>query len=335
MPLPALEAHLICVALVATDVWARALRLKRILRALSHEVPLARLSAITLSCDAACALTPYRAGGDAVRVASLARSGVSLRRAMLAIACEAVQVWPTVLLCGIGLAWFYGAEWWGTFATGLGGMTRARPWSLAAVALALPLTAWLGWCALRRVRRRGLVATPVAARERLPFSMELLRATLPLTFASVAARVLILPVLAATLADAPPFGQSAMGSFALLHSQLVLPLPAGAGAVDLGFLAGAQQGARVGVLLVSWRLYTSGLGLALGLAAIPITFRRRAPKGAPPAGPVKRRRVDRGREYGYEQRTRRPVASEMGVEANLALAADTRGARSPPPVARA
>jgi hypothetical protein len=59
-----------------------------------------------------------------------------------------------------------------------------------------------------------------------------------------------------------------LGSFALLYSQLVLPLPAGAGAVDLGFLGGVagNLGDGAGGLLLAWRFYTVGAGAMLGLA---------------------------------------------------------------------
>jgi uncharacterized membrane protein YbhN (UPF0104 family) len=63
----------------------------------------------------------------------------------------------------------------------------------------------------------------------------------------------------------------AFGSFVLLYSQLVLPTPAGAGAVDLGFLSGmaGDLGAGNAALLIAWRFYTVGAGtlLGLGLAA--------------------------------------------------------------------
>ena len=59
----------------------------------------------------------------------------------------------------------------------------------------------------------------------------------------------------------------ALGSFALLYSQLVLPTPSGAGAVELGFLGGAagDLGQNEGWLLLAWRFYTNGLGLFLGV----------------------------------------------------------------------
>jgi hypothetical protein len=58
-----------------------------------------------------------------------------------------------------------------------------------------------------------------------------------------------------------------LGSFALLYSQMILPTPSGAGAVELGFLGGAagNLGSRTGWLLLAWRFYTSGIGIILGI----------------------------------------------------------------------
>jgi uncharacterized membrane protein YbhN (UPF0104 family) len=59
-----------------------------------------------------------------------------------------------------------------------------------------------------------------------------------------------------------------LGSFALLYSQMVLPTPSGAGAVELGFLGGAagDLGTGTGWLLLAWRFYTNGIGVLLGIA---------------------------------------------------------------------
>ncbi|HXI21777.1 MAG TPA: hypothetical protein VNH46_11855, partial [Gemmatimonadales bacterium] len=85
---------------------------------------------------------------------------------------------------------------------------------------------------------------------------------------NILARTAVLPILAAALPDHPPIGVMLLGSFALLYSQLVLPTPAGAGAVDFGFLAGVagNLGSAGPALLLAWRFYTVGLGALLGVA---------------------------------------------------------------------
>jgi hypothetical protein len=87
-----------------------------------------------------------------------------------------------------------------------------------------------------------------------------------LTTLSMAARTAILPVLAAGLPGLDPRAVI-LGSFALLYGQLALPTPAGAGAVELGFVGGFAESMSpraLAALLLGWRLYTLILGAALG-----------------------------------------------------------------------
>jgi uncharacterized membrane protein YbhN (UPF0104 family) len=77
----------------------------------------------------------------------------------------------------------------------------------------------------------------------------------------------------ATASDPPSFGGTVAGSFLLLYGQLLLPFPSGIGAVDAGLLAGAQHSGGALSLLLLWRLYTSAVGLVLGLAALPLVLR--------------------------------------------------------------
>jgi uncharacterized membrane protein YbhN (UPF0104 family) len=94
-----------------------------------------------------------------------------------------------------------------------------------------------------------------------------LLASVPMSLVNLITRVAILPVLALTLPNPPALGPMIVGSFALLYSQLLLPTPSGAGAVELGFLGGAagDLGAEQGWLLLAWRFYTSGIGVVLGV----------------------------------------------------------------------
>jgi uncharacterized membrane protein YbhN (UPF0104 family) len=102
---------------------------------------------------------------------------------------------------------------------------------------------------------------------RMPWTTVLL--TTPFTMVNLASRVAILPLLAATLPQPPSLGLMLVGSFALLYTQLILPTPSGVGAIELGFLGGAagNLGAAEAGLLVLWRVYTTGIGVALGLAS--------------------------------------------------------------------
>jgi hypothetical protein len=264
--------HLVCAALAATDVVARALRLSALLRAFGHDLPVSRLVAITLTCDAACAVTPLRAGGEPARVTGMMRSGVPARHAVLAVASESILTWPVILGVGAALALAYGRSWWTGFARHLarlaGGVDRTV-W-LAALPVVL-LTAWLGLRLVRRLRRRGPARRAQGGPRSARPSWRMLLATTPLTLIAVSSRVLILPVLASALTGMP-FGGALLGSFVLLHGQLFLPTPAGAGAVDVGVLAQAGGSVHAATLLVLWRLYTSGFGAVLGLGAAAVLY---------------------------------------------------------------
>jgi uncharacterized membrane protein YbhN (UPF0104 family) len=219
-----------------------------------------------LASDAASALTPYRLGGDAARVAGLARYGVPPRRTVAALLGEAVQNWPVIGALGLALVLMGGGSL-GVIAGAVAERVAARlgPWMpvvAGAAVLLLGLAVWAG----RRLREwmmgpgsdAGVDAAvrPTAAT---------LFATLPLTVVSIVARVLILPVLAAGHGFAAAWAPLTLASFALLHSQLLLPTPSGAGAVDLGFAV--TLGGAGGVLLLSWRFYTSVIAVLLGAPA--------------------------------------------------------------------
>ena len=273
MALPPIEAHLLCAGLVAADLAARTVRMRLLLTAFGHPVPTRRLLGASLVGDAGAALTPFRAGGDVARVAALRRAGVPLSRVMLALAAETVQTWAVILAAGALLLTLYGGAAWGAFAFGLTQLASRVP--AAAIAAIVFVSGVLGALLLvllpRSLRTRSRRATrpprpPRATTPRPRPPLLRLLATLPLTVASIGARILILPVLASAIASPLSFGATAASSFLLLHGQMILPTPAGAGAVDLGFLAGMSAAGEAGLLLMCWRLYTTGVGVAVGSA---------------------------------------------------------------------
>jgi uncharacterized membrane protein YbhN (UPF0104 family) len=199
---------------------------------------------------------------------------VPLRQAAFAIASETVQTWPVILSAGLALAALFGRAWWGTFAAGLGAVLAHAQLALPLGVLSMVVAGGLGAYAWRRVARLRVREPQPSQRARLRVAPRQILVTAPLTLAAVGARVLILPVLALAFGATPPFGQTLLGSFALVHGQLLLPSPAGAGAVDLGVLAQTHGGQGTGALLVLWRVYTTGLGLVLGAATAAATIGR-------------------------------------------------------------
>ncbi len=274
-PLSAIQAHLVCLALVVVDLLARAVRIQLLVRGLGHQLSLWDAFVLNNYGDAASALTPLRLGGEPARLAGLLRSGVPAAAAFVAISLEVLVGWPVVIVAAGWLIWRYAPEWWAEAGPRLGaGAVDAWPWVIAV--LVASLLAW-GYA-----RRR--VASPATRQVRRPIQRVLvywrrmptgiLLATVPFSFLNLATRVAILPVLALTLPDPPPLGPVAVGSFALLYSQLILPTPSGAGAVDLGFLSGAagELGSHQGLLLFAWRMYTNGIGVLLGVSLAVYVF---------------------------------------------------------------
>ncbi len=262
-----LEATLVCIALVVIDLVARAWRIQWIVQGLGHRIGFWDSFVLNAFGDAACALTPLRIGGEPARLAGMLRSRVPATAAFVAISLELLAAWPVILVVGGWLVWRFAPSWWSLAGPRLAGAAAdAWPWVLV-VAL---VSAVLWWYA-RKVASPAarLVGRPV--RRAMVYWRRMPRwplvASLPLSFLNLATRVAILPVLASTVPQPPEIGPLVLGSFALLYSQLVLPTPSGAGAVELGFLGGAagDLGSRAGWLLLAWRFYTNGVGVILGI----------------------------------------------------------------------
>ena len=262
-----LEAHLICLALVAADFIARAFRIQWILRGLRSRIGFG--DAVTLNAfgDAACALTPLRIGGEPARLGGMLRAGVPAPAAFVAISFEVLAAWPVIIAAAGWLVWMAAPAWWAVAGPRLtAGAARAWPW-LVLVGIA-SVAAWRGAGRLRtslgRLLQRPLRRARVYWR-RMPVWP--LLASAPCTLVDLVTRVAILPVLAQTLPGPPPAGPLWVGSFALLYGQLLLPTPSGAGAVELGFLGGAagELGGHEASLLLAWRFYTNAVGLILGV----------------------------------------------------------------------
>src|SRR5882672_5215082 len=290
LPSPAL--HLAALALCATEVVVRAVRLRLLVPGAPH---LSLWQAVTINAygDAASAVTPGRLGGDPARFLGCRRAGLETPRALAGLAVEALIDWVLLAVATVilGLAFAdtgaAGARHLVTLATG----PKARLLVALVLALAIASAGAARWYrrrmpagalgslagAWQRARRLGWPSVTLAA-ALTALSMALRIAILPvlvagqpgfaaaLTALSMALRIAILPVL---VAGQPGFAAGAvvLGSFTLLFGQLVLPTPAGAGAVELGFVggfAGTMSTAALATLLVAWRVYTLILPAGLG-----------------------------------------------------------------------
>jgi uncharacterized membrane protein YbhN (UPF0104 family) len=253
--------------LVAADLLARVWRIQWIVQGLGHPVTAKDAFILNAFGDAACALTPLRIGGEPARLAGMLRSGVPAPAAFVGISFEVLAAWPVIILAVAWLGWEYAPAWWNSAGPRLSAAAEeAWPW----VALVV-LASIVAWYYARRV------ASPITRHLQRPVRRALvywrrmprwpLVASVPLSLINLVTRTAILPVLALTLAHPPALGPMMLGSFALLYSQLVLPTPSGAGAVELGFLGGAagDLGDDQAWLLLAWRFYTNGIGVILGV----------------------------------------------------------------------
>ncbi len=277
-------AHALCVACLLVDAAARAARLRLLVRALGGSVGLAHALWANLVEDSAAALTPMRLGGTPARAIALNRGDVGTARAILAAAIESALMAPLVIALAGATGIAFAPTWWRSVAPQLGRSAQgAGRW--AAIALALGLAIWLvmRWLLPEQhySMRRSLAQ---AWRDLRRVGAASLAAAAALTLVSILARLALLPILIGTVAPRPPLGAVVLSSLALLYGQLLLPTPSGAGAIELGFLAGGVGvvGAPASGLLLAWRLYATGVAIAGGLLVV-LNRVVHVLSGAPPA----------------------------------------------------
>ena len=262
-----LEAHIVCIGLVAIDFLLRAWRIQWIMQGLGSQLTLGNALVTNAFGDAANALTPMRLGGEPARLAGLLRSKTRLTAALVGVTLEAIASRLVLFAVGGWLIWRYAPEWWTTAGPSLRS-AAAGAWPYLILVLLVGLLIW--WYTRR-------VVSPATNRLRRPLRRVLvylrrmprwpLLVSLPLSVVAMVARIAILPVLLLTLPNPPELPAMVFGSFALLYSQMVLPTPSGAGVVELGYLGGAAGalGEGQGWVLVAWRFYTNGIGVLLGV----------------------------------------------------------------------
>ena len=299
MTLDPLLVHLACLALVAVDFVVRTWRTQLFLRGLGHPLPFREVFVQSAIGETASSLTPLRAGGEPARIWAMSAQGVPNRIAIVAIGIEFLAVAVIIIAVAVALGITIAADWWA--ATGPGIVRSAtRQWRWLAGIAAAMLAAWLLIGRLRPDLLHSVREELGAARGHLgEIPLPVYAACVPLTLVNIAVRVAILPLLASTLDQPPPLVATIVGSFALLYAQAIIPTPAGAGAVELGFLGGAagNMGMAEGPILAWWRVYTTILGTVLGVVlavwrfhANVLAFVLRRPAAATDAVPPDARR---------------------------------------------
>ena len=268
MRLTPVEAHLICLGLVVIDMLGRTLRLQYLVQGCGHRLGFRASLMSNLFAEAGATLTPLRVGGEPARLAGMLASGVPATASFVAIAFEVITAWPAMLVVAAWVFGRYAPEWWSNAGMHVGATLRELwPWAIAVVALSA-VAWWFG----RRLARVAPHRLQRPMRRILVYWRRMPWWPLALSFAfslvNVVTRLALLPVLALSLPTAPSLPTLLVGSFVLIYGQMILPTPAGAGAVELGFFAGAagNLGGGGSWLLLMWRVYSSGLGTAAGVA---------------------------------------------------------------------
>ena len=272
-PLSPYVAHGACALIAIADLATRSLRLSLLGRSTGQRLSLRDAFLSIIWADAASGVTPMRFGGEAAKLGGLLRARLPLRAALIVLGLEMVVTYPWVVLLGGWLLWRFAPEWWAQTGPGLAPALRTSgPW-VGAMLLLTAGSLWLWWRYKHRHPQeahlapvRDLVARPTLRQAWRSIRWGPVLLASPLSLVNIVGRTAMLPLLVMTLPDHAPQGVLWVGSFALLYSQLVLPTPAGAGPVELGFLSGAagNLGPEAALLLIAWRFYTVGLGVILG-----------------------------------------------------------------------
>jgi uncharacterized membrane protein YbhN (UPF0104 family) len=282
----ALPAHLVCLALVATDIAARTMRLRLLLRHLGGRVSWSNAVRVNLLGDAAAELTPFRMAGEPSRFVALLRSSVRAEAALLTIGAELALSYAFVAVLVITVSWAVLPEWWSSIGPAWHHLWDRTPaWAIVLLPLALGLLV----AVVSRPRGAGELPRALGIRP----SVGALRAIGPriiaafsaLTAVNIASRVGVLWVLASMLPNPPGSATVLVGSFLLLFGQAFAPTPSGIGVVEMGVLGGAAGafGSHAGSILIYWRTYTAVLPILLatvfalprfGVAPLMTMFKR-------------------------------------------------------------
>ena len=269
--------HVVCAALVVLDLLVRSERVRLMLRGAGSRIAFGDALALTAFGDAAALVTPWRAGGEVGRMIGARAAGAPLPVVAAVLGVELLMAYAVAAVGGVWLGAQYGGEWWAAVRPPAG--VSSTLWIIVATVLAgtallaivagsVPAMGRRVALAVQVVRDGAVAAKCIPARA--------LVVSLGLTVLSLTSRVVVLPLLATMLPEAPPFGVLALASFTLHYAQVALPTPSGAGPIELAVLQGGLGTTDAGALLGWWRLYMTVLPVVAGLALGAICYGPRA-----------------------------------------------------------
>ncbi len=258
-------AHATCAALVACDLLARSWRLRWLAGGAGHRLGIMDALRTNLLADAGAALSPMRIAGEPARIAGMSLAGVPMPLTLAVITWEVTVAWPLLAVTTVIFTAVAAPAWWATAAPILLDRVAAM-WPVLAGLVAVLCVAgvWAGRWGERLGRGAHFLGHFGTSWRRMPAGP--LLASIPLSLINMVTRTALLPALVLMRPDAPEATVVWFGSFLLTYGQLVVPTPAGVGAVEVGFLGGAV-GALEGdvALLLAWRWWANGLPVLLGV----------------------------------------------------------------------
>ena len=282
-----LIAYAVALGLVAFDILVRALRIRLLLP--GQPLGVGQAVAANAYGDAASAITPARLGGDPARFLGLRRYGAATPPAVVALGIERVIDLALAGTVTLAVALTLGGRGFRDLVVLARRLVSPEvlPWLIAVIVMTL-VAAVVAYLMRRRIPRGVGHSIRQAVEHARGLSASTLGGAALLTVLSMAARVGVLPVLSLGFVSSLDPVAVVLGSFALIYSQLVLPTPAGAGGVELGFAVGfapTLSTAEIASLLVVWRVFTlvipAGLG---GVLFVRHLVGRRSTAARPPAG---------------------------------------------------
>ena len=281
--------HLAALGAMSLEVVMRGARFVILGAAMGVSVPLLIATMAQLAGDGGGAVTPSRSGSDPAKALILVRHGVRGGHIGALLVGEVVA--EAVLLPVCALVLILSLE-----SVSLTAMGATLTWSVAALTL-VGVAVWLAptrdSTAPRLLQRFGVTGprwerlVTIAAdfrqaagglRRMSQVHLALLAAA---TVGHIGARLLVLPALAGSAFAFENLAELVGWPFFLLYGAPLIPVPAGGGAIEAGFVYWVGEhlpAEKLGGLLFWWRFYTFHLFALAGWLVITIPLRRRTPK---------------------------------------------------------
>lgn len=281
--------HLGALGAMSLEVVMRGARFVILGAVMGVTVPLAIATMAQLAGDGGGAVTPSRSGSDPAKALILSRRGLRGGHIGALLVGEVVAEAALLPVCALILVlWLESVS--------LTAMAASLSWSVAALTL-VGVAVWLAptrdSSAPRLLQRVGVTGPrwerlvtiaadfrqAAGALKRIsPVRLSLLAAA---TVGHIGARLLVLPALAGSDFASDNLAELLGWPFFLLYGAPLIPIPAGGGAIETGFVYWVGEhlpAERLGALLFWWRFYTFHLFALIGWLVIAIPLRRRMPK---------------------------------------------------------